>query len=352
MQAQMRRTRRTANACIACRHSKIKCSGDEPCNNCQRRGIRCEFTEGVNRVVVSERSVCCGIVHEILCSDTSHGCRYLRRLEAQAREQQEYGTTQRHPNTLHRANTAEITGYASESAVQFSGHAGISSIGPSPVPTTSDAPSVWTSPFTLPSTTIKNTKGNKRTWIWLAPSSMWSFTTRLTILMTEKLHSKYPEGAPSLLEREVYPLRWESCASNERLDISGLPSLDYALYLFDTVKFHLGQSYRFFDEELFIKNIQEFYHGDPVKMASEHRLWFVQYLLVLSFGTAFLSRTKSDDPPGSKFFVRAMSLMPNHASLWKDSLLAIEVLAMAGLYLYSIDQRESAFIYVSQPVSL
>lgn len=82
-------------------------------------------------------------------------------------------------------------------------------------------------------------------------------------------------------------------------------------------------------------------------MASEQRLWFIQYLLVLSFGSAFLSRTKSDDPPGSHFFVRAMSLMPNHSSLWKDSLLAIEVLAMVGLYLYSIDQRESAYIYVS-----
>lgn len=188
--------------------------------------------------------------------------------------------------------------------------------------------------------------------VWLAPSSMWSFTTRLTILMTEKLYFKYPDSAPSLVEKEVYPLRWDSCASNERPDISGLPSLDYALYLFDTVKFHLGQNYRFFDEELFTKNIQEFYHGDPVKMATENRLWFVQYLLVLSFGTAFLSRTKSDDPPGSNFFVRAMSLMPNHASLWKDSMLAIEVLAMAGLYLYSIDQRESAYIYVSRGVSL
>ena len=48
--------------CIACRHSKIKCTGDAPCANCQRRGLRCEFVEGVNRVVVSERSVrrkCC-----------------------------------------------------------------------------------------------------------------------------------------------------------------------------------------------------------------------------------------------------------------------------------------------------
>lgn len=183
--------------------------------------------------------------------------------------------------------------------------------------------------------------------VWLAPSSMWSFTTRLSILMSETLHYKYPESAPTLVEKEVYPLRWECYATKERPDISGLPSLDYALYLFDTVKFHLGQSYRFFDEEQFVQNLNEFYHGDPIRMASEQRLWFIQYLLVLSFGSAFLSRTKSDDPPGSHFFVRAMSLMPNHTSLWKDSLLAIEVLAMVGLYLYSIDQRESAYIYVS-----
>ena len=184
--------------------------------------------------------------------------------------------------------------------------------------------------------------------VWLAPSSMWSFTTRLTILMTEKLYSTYPDSAPTLAAKEVYPLRWDSCASKELPDISGLPSLDYALYLFETVKFHLGQSYRFFDEDKFLENLHEFYHGDPVRMVTESRLWFIQYLLVLSFGTAFLCRTKSDEPPGSVFFVRAMSLMPDHASLWKDSLLGIEVLAMTGLYLYSIDQRESAYIYVSE----
>lgn len=166
--------------------------------------------------------------------------------------------------------------------------------------------------------------------------------------MTEKLLHEYPHDAPTLTEREIYPLRWDSRATNERPDISGLPSLDYAIYLFETVKFHLGQSYRFFDEDQFVKNIHDFYHGDPAKMASECRLWFIQFLLVLSFGTAFLCRIKSVEPPGSVFFVRAMSLMPDHASLWKDSLSAIEALAMAALYLYSIDQRESAHIYVSQ----
>ncbi|KAJ5334559.1 hypothetical protein N7452_006962 [Penicillium brevicompactum] len=336
MQSHIRRARRTANACIACRHSKIKCSGDDPCNNCQRRGVKCEFNEGTNRVVVSER--------------------YLRQLEAQVRGQQTHVASQRSAATPPQCSSGEQHEFSPEksadAAVDIPEFVGISSEEPSPTPTISDTPSIWTSPFSLPSTTIKNTKKNRRIWIWLAPSSMWSFTTRLSILMSETLHYKYPESAPTLVEKEVYPLRWECYATKERPDISGLPSLDYALYLFDTVKFHLGQSYRFFDEEQFVQNLNEFYHGDPIRMASEQRLWFIQYLLVLSFGSAFLSRTKSDDPPGSHFFLRAMSLMPNHSSLWEDSLLAIEVLAMVGLYLYSIDQRESAYIYLGQAMRI
>lgn len=166
-------------------------------------------------------------------------------------------------------------------------------------------------------------------------------------MMTEQLYHEYPHNAPTLLETEIYPIRWDVCSIHQPPDISGLPSLDYALYLFETVKFHLGQSYRFFDEGAFLSNLHEFYHGNAAQRAADYRLWFIQFLLVVSFGTALLSRSKGTDPPGSKFFTRAMSLMPDHASLWKDSLLAIEVLAMAALYLYSIDQRESGQIYVS-----
>ncbi|CAH0002251.1 unnamed protein product [Clonostachys byssicola] len=57
MQPERRKSRRTANACIACRQSKIKCSGDEPCSNCKRRLIPCRFTDGGNKVVVSEKFV-------------------------------------------------------------------------------------------------------------------------------------------------------------------------------------------------------------------------------------------------------------------------------------------------------
>lgn len=176
---------------------------------------------------------------------------------------------------------------------------------------------------------------------------MWSFTARLTLMMTEKLDLKSPYSDLNFLETDIYPLQWKPSAADQPPDISGLPPIDYALYLFNTVKFHLGQNYRLFDEGIFVGNLQDFYHGNASQKATESRLWFVQFLLVLSFGTAFLSGSRNKGPPGAKFFVRAMSLIPDHASLWKDSLLAIEVMALAGLYMYSIDHRESAHVYVS-----
>lgn len=95
--------------------------------------------------------------------------------------------------------------------------------------------------------------------------------------------------------------------------------------------------------------MREFYYGNPVTKATECRLWFVQFLLVLAFGKAFLSWPRNTkDPPAASFFVRAMSLMPEMTSMWKDSLMAIEVLALAGLFLYSIDYRESAHVYVGR----
>ena len=145
----------------------------------------------------------------------------------------------------------------------------------------------------------------------------------------------------------TYSLRWRPWPEEVPPDISGLPSIDHAMYLFNTVKFHLGQHYCFYDETAFISSVEEFYHVNAQEKAND-RLWFVQFLIVLAFGTAFISKSRNpQEPPGAKYFVRAMSLMPELSSLWKDSVLAIEVLILAGLYLYSTDQRESAHVYVS-----
>ncbi|KAI9034871.1 Zn(II)2Cys6 transcription factor [Aspergillus affinis] len=317
---ESRKLRRTTNACVACRQSKIKCSGDDPCANCQRRALNCHFVEGGNKVTVAQK--------------------YLQELQRQVREKPQ--------SSLGTKRTVDVA---------FGPEARAATVSPRtdelpPYPTIDNGRSVWISPFTLPSRTIKNSYKNKRNWIWLAPTSVWSFTARLSVMMTEKLHMPSPYTVPNSLDCDVYPLRWRPAAFDDPPDITGLPSIDHALYLFNTVKFHLHQNYRFFDEETFLAHVHEFYFGAAAQKAAECRLWFVQFLLVLAFGNAFLQSRATQDPPGSKFFVRAMSLIPDHASLWKDSLLATEVLALAGLYLYCIDHRESAHVYVGQAIRI
>ncbi|BCR89890.1 Zn(II)2Cys6 transcription factor [Aspergillus chevalieri] len=315
--ANPRKLRRTQNACVACRQSKIKCSGEEPCTNCRRRVMKCRFVEAGNKVMVAER--------------------YFQELQSQARLQQQHTFAVRTPSES--TCPEDVCPSAEQPQHQSIDH----------------TRSIWTSPFSLPSRIVKDARDNNRNWIWLAPSSLWSLTARLKVMITEKLGLEPLNKSLGFLEGDVYALQWRPAAPNESPDINGLPSIDQALYLFNTVKFHLGQIYRFFDDdEAFVSHVREFYCGDAATKASECRLWFVQFLLVLAFGNAFLSRSSRNtkDPPGSKFFVRATSLMPDLASLWGDSLLAIEVLAMMGLYLYSIDHRESGHVYVGQAIRI
>ncbi|OGM47217.1 Zn(II)2Cys6 transcription factor [Aspergillus bombycis] len=321
-----RKLRRTANACVACRQSKIKCSGKEPCANCQRRALKCRYVEGSNKITVTES--------------------YLQQLRRQAKAHQS-------PTSIKRS--ADIAFGPAVEADDVSEELVYPPIEEPTLPpkTIDHARSIWTSPFTLPSRTIKNTYKNKRNWIWLAPTSVWSFTARLSVMLSEKLQLESPYTTPSQLDQDIYPLHWKQATAEGPPDISGLPSVDHALYLFNTVKFHLGVKYRFFEERTFLEHIHEFYYGNSAEKATRSRLWFVQFLLVLAFGNAFLLQSRNaKDPPGSKFFVRAMALMPDHASLWKDSLLASETLALAGLYLYCIDHRESAHVYVGQAIRI
>ncbi|KAF9872457.1 hypothetical protein CkaCkLH20_09954 [Colletotrichum karsti] len=215
--------------------------------------------------------------------------------------------------------------------------------------------SIWPSAFKMASQTIKNTRNNRRKWIWLAPWSTWSFTMRLMLILGEKLKPSAPPIPKQMLVDDIYDIPLKSFSPSHFPDTRYLPSLDHALYLFNTVKFHLGQTYRFFDDAEFESQIREFYSGHVAQKAAESRLWFAKFLLVLAFGTAFHARpghAESKDPPGGKFFMQAMSILPDNLQLWRDSLMATEVLAMIGLYLFSIDERESAHVYLGQAIHI
>ncbi|CVK84935.1 related to C6 transcription factor [Fusarium mangiferae] len=395
-QKEPRKTRRTANACVACRQSKIKCSGDDPCQNCQRRSVQCRFTEGGAKVMVSEkylqdlqkrveqqqRSPSSNIFDNAGQLDTAFTYRSPPTASAPPPYRSSMDAASVHSQNSHPSycsppiSSSQVGGDNYSPGLKrtndaafgndVNGECGVDTSLASPALTvgsqqqqsdpsvkdpatssysqqTGESPlTIWPSAFTIPSKIIKNTRKNRRTWIWLAPWSTWSFTLRLMLMLGDKLQPGGLNIPPQLIEEDVYKLSWTQL---DKADVSGLPSLDYAIYLFHTFKFHLGQTYRLFDEVEFVNQIRDFY-SDAQNKAEENRLWYVKFLMILAFGTAFLSSQPlpSKEPPGAKFFVRAMGLMPDHTALWKDSLFAIEVLAMVGLYLYSIDERESAHL--------
>jgi hypothetical protein len=165
-------------------------------------------------------------------------------------------------------------------------------------------------------------------------------------MMTDKFDHDSTDTFPQFyLDGDIYPFTWSHVNSNH-VDTNDLPSLEYSLYLFQIVRFRLGQSYRFFDQDIFATRLNQFY--DRHNAVIQPRFWFIQFLAVLALGHAFISRPRNqNDPPGSKYFIRAMSAMPSFTSTGKESLLAIEALALIGLYLYAIDHREAAHVHVS-----
>ncbi|KAL7621984.1 hypothetical protein AAE478_007485 [Parahypoxylon ruwenzoriense] len=367
---ERRKARRTANACISCRQSKIKCSGDEPCQNCKRRAIQCHFADGGNKVMVSEKSVASPLrlqkqAEENLRSPSINNLESPTQTGDQNRSPAARppapGSLPAQPYSsppVSRVYTRDETSprqrRSTDTSFSFSGEInnerGADTTLVSPAPTIeaprrpetgagstttpayqeTDPPlQVWSNPFKMPSKIIRNTCKDKRAWIWLAPWSTWSFTMRLMLMLGERLHPEDPSIPLNIIDPHVYALAWKT-SSSDLPDLSGLPSLDYAIYLFNTVKFHLGQNYRLFNEEELENQIRDFY-SNALQKAVECRLWFVKFLLILAFGTAFQALpTDTQEPAGAKFFIRAMALLPDPTSLWKDSLLAIEVLALLG----------------------
>lgn len=171
----------------------------------------------------------------------------------------------------------------------------------------------------------------------------------MTIIQT-RVHPNSTRPIPLAVDGDAYQLHWGHASSDETPDTSGLPSIDYALYMLSTVKFHLSSLYRFFDEKEFLLNLYEFYDDAP-KKAQKSRLWYVQFLMILAFGEAFLTPVKTSNTASwARFFTRAVSLLPDITELWKDPILAIEVLALIALYFHSVDMRDSAYCYVSSSV--
>lgn len=187
----------------------------------------------------------------------------------------------------------------------------------------------------------------------MGPTSTWSFCRRTLALVEQRLPQAHPTPPdPFNTDGAAFRLKWVAIPPDEAPDIRNLPPLDYALYLFHTVKFHLGPYFQIIDENNYMHHFKRL-ETDVAGLSQSERLWFAEYLLVLAFGQAFLSHpTTGTEIPGSDFAARAMALIPDLAQLHDEEMLAIEVLSLAALYFQSIDMRVVAFQYVSVKESL
>jgi hypothetical protein len=182
----------------------------------------------------------------------------------------------------------------------------------------------------------------------MGPSSSWSFCRRVLALLGKQLpvtvYSSDPDGG-------AFKLRWRPVGSDEAPDVTNLPPLDYAVFLFNTAKFYLGTVFHMIDEAEFLRHLHELYEDMPAKAIAD-RHWYAQYLLIMAYGKAFVvGHSTPDGPSGYQYAARAMALMPDLGRLPKNAIHAVQALTLGSLYLQSLDMRIGALQHVSHYTS-
>ncbi|GJP88391.1 transcriptional regulator family: Fungal Specific TF [Aspergillus niger] len=320
------RPKRTSNACQRCRSRKVKCTGTHPCDKCCQRREDCVF-EDDRKIVVSE---------ELFLS-------LKRKVEALEKSGDSSPVVKRR-----RAVTADSANESSyEPASELAREASLD-----PVESHRMDDHFTSNPFINPGY-LKHTGRRQRIWLFLGPTSTWSFSRRILTIVQAHISPESPRAIPLAVDGDAYQIQWRHASSEEAPDISGLPSLEHALYMVSTVQFHFTHLYRLFDEDEFYRHLYEFY-DDAAAKVQERRLWYVQFLIILAFGEAFLDpvRNHTNTAGWTKYFSRAMSLLPDITGLWQDPTLAIEVLALIGLYFHSVDMRDTAYCYIGHSMRM
>ncbi|CZR37641.1 uncharacterized protein FPRO_07168 [Fusarium proliferatum ET1] len=192
--------------------------------------------------------------------------------------------------------------------------------------------------------------------VFLGPTSTWAFCRQVFTILENAVNSPDTPLAPLNLDGVAFILQWQSKLEVDGDDLSRLPPMGHALFQYNTVKFRLGELSCIIDEPSFLETFYAF-HKNPLETAHEHRLWFIEYLLILASGKALTSGYGSPSRAhktlnGSYMAARAFSLLPDMAVLQNNrpALLAMRVLALSALYHHAVDMRSSAYQYVSADV--
>ncbi|XEV06902.1 hypothetical protein FSHL1_012189 [Fusarium sambucinum] len=324
--------KRAPKACVRCRDQKIKCSGCQPCQQCDKRGLPCRFDDESRKVVVSR-----GYINNLQ--------ERLALLERKANQQDVAGQ----PRSPELGESIWVSDAINDIPDLVKVPSSISPYA-SAHTQTHQSNSQGQAPLINPLAfhTYDFVPGIKSHLLFMGTSSNWSFNRRVLTMTHERIkgtalptHNLHFSG----LEGKLFDFKWDGTrrvAPGDALDMTALPPKDFALYLINSVKFHCGWLYTLFDEDNFMERFYRF-HDNPTEYSRAEPLWFVHYLIVVALGKAFVVQSaKSRRPPGGDLFIQAMKLMPDFSFFECDIIDEMQVLCCAAIYLHSVDHIQQA----------
>ncbi|KAE9567565.1 Proline utilization trans-activator [Colletotrichum fructicola] len=335
---QRRITKRSSYACSRCRRQKIKCSGLHPCNNCTQRRLTCIFDERDNKVMVTQGYL----------SELQQKIARLERLQARALAEQ----------SIRRGEDVDNPEDGFGDPSRYDEHRRASYHSPEaarrdspPRNPDGDGPDL-TNPLTATPSRYCLSASNGMAY-FLAPGSNWSFS-RHVLSVTHDHVCQSPLPTNSLLfDGCAYDLGWDGSRSTQALDSRFIPSIDYAIFLINAVKFHCGQMFHLFEVDEFMVNMQNFYAKSSADRAEDTSLWYIHFLVVLAFGKSLIQRkSEGKRPSGADFFVRALQLLPDVTALCKEPILSSEILCSIAWYYQALDFRHAAHNFIGQAKSM
>ncbi|OLN95765.1 Proline utilization trans-activator 2, partial [Colletotrichum chlorophyti] len=188
---------------------------------------------------------------------------------------------------------------------------------------------------------------------FLGTSSNWSFSRQVLSVTHEHVY-KAPLPTNSLLfDGCAYDLGWDGSRTTQVLDNRLIPSIDYAIFLINAVKFHCGQMFHLFEEDEFMNNLQNFYSKSSNDRIEENSLWYIHFLVILAFGKSLTQKkVQGKRPSGAEFFVRALQLLPDVTVLCKEPILSTEILSSMAWYYQALDFRHASHNFIGQAKSV
>jgi proline utilization trans-activator len=161
------------------------------------------------------------------------------------------------------------------------------------------------------------------------------------------MHKSPLPSTDLLFDGSAYDLPWDGTRNLPESSTPTIPSIDYAMFLINAVKFHCAQMLHLFDEEEFMVEFHRFY-SDSDKSALKQSLWYIQFLMIIAFGKTFVQQKhQTARPPGAEYFTHAIQLLPDTNRLCREPTTAAEILCCIALYLQALDSRNAAHVTVS-----